>query len=226
VYRPPDPAVIEMVNEAMSAHEFAPASEPNFTSPSEVIHAIKRFKFCKAPGPNGIPNRLLRYLTLRAITFLTNVFIAVIRRHFFPAAWKHARMVSILKPGKDPMLLSSYRPITLLDTVCKVFEKILLFRVFREVDKRGLLRDEQFGFRSRHSTTLLLARLLHRVNRNDERRLSAIVFLDAAKAFDIGWVKGLLFKLTVPNIPSSLLKTFTAESSIVPSSQQHLHIVA
>jgi hypothetical protein len=34
-----------------------------------------------------------------------------------------------------------HRPISLLDTVGKLFEKILLTRVLREVNKRGLLRD-------------------------------------------------------------------------------------
>jgi hypothetical protein len=68
-------------------------------------------------------------------------------------------VVSILKPGKDPTLPSSYRPRSLLDTAGKLYEKILLARVLREVSERGLLRDEQFGFRLRHSKTLQLARL-------------------------------------------------------------------
>jgi hypothetical protein len=107
------------------------------------------------------------------------VFDAVLRRQYFPSALKHARVVSILKPGKDPALPSSYRPVSLLDTVGMLFEKIPLARVLREVSERGLLRDEQFGFRSRHSTTVQLARLVERVNRNfDERRLTGAVFLD------------------------------------------------
>jgi hypothetical protein len=55
-------------------------------------------------------------------------------------------VVSILKPGKDPTLPSSYRLISLLDMVGKLFEKILLTRVLRQINERGLLRDEQFGF--------------------------------------------------------------------------------
>jgi hypothetical protein len=119
--------------------------------------------------------------------------------------------MSILKPGKDPALPSSYRPISLLDTVGKLFEKILLARVLLEVSERGLLRDEQFGFRPRHSTTLQLARLVERVNRNfDESRLTGAVFLDVAKDFDTVWVKGLLYKLTVLNVPSYLVKTISS----------------
>jgi hypothetical protein len=121
---------------------------------------------------------------------------------------EHADVVSILKPGKDPMLPSSYRSIGLLDTVGKLFEKVLLTRVLREVNERGLLRDEQFGFRPRHRTALQLARLVGRVNRNlDERTLTGAVFLDVAKVFDTVWVEGLLYQLTILNFPSYLVKT-------------------
>jgi hypothetical protein len=58
------------------------------------------------------------------MTFLTKVFNAVLCRQYFPSAWKHARVVSILKPGKDHTLPSSYRPTSVLDTVGKLFEKI------------------------------------------------------------------------------------------------------
>jgi hypothetical protein len=64
-----------------------------------------------------------------------------------------------------------------LTLLANSFEKILLTRVLREVNKRGLLRDEQFGFRPKHSTTLQLASLVERVNRNfDERRLTMRFF--------------------------------------------------
>jgi hypothetical protein len=45
-------SVVEIVNEAKPAHEYALASESKSTSPSEVLHAIKGLKFCKAPGPS------------------------------------------------------------------------------------------------------------------------------------------------------------------------------
>jgi hypothetical protein len=85
------------------------------------------------------------------------------------------------------------------------------YSLLREVSKNGLLRDEQFQFQPSHSTTPQLARLVERVNRNfDERRLTGEVFLDVAKAFDTVWVKGLLYKLTVLNFPSCLVKTISS----------------
>jgi hypothetical protein len=99
---PSEPALTEMVDVAMRAYEYAPASEPTLTNPSEVLQAIKGLKVGKSPGPNGIPNRILRHLPKRAITFLTTVFNAVLRRQYFPPAWKHTRIVPILKAGRTP----------------------------------------------------------------------------------------------------------------------------
>jgi hypothetical protein len=91
---------------------------------------------------------------------LVALFNAILRTQYFPPVWKHARVISFLKPGKDPALPSPYRPISLLETIRKVFEKILLCRILSEVSERGLLSDEQFGFRPKHSISLQLAPLL------------------------------------------------------------------
>jgi hypothetical protein len=120
------------------------------TDPAEVQHAIRGLKISKAPGPDGIPNRALKHLPQRMILLLVALFNAILRTQYFPPVWKHARVISILKPGKDPALPSSYRPISLLDTIGKVFEKILLSRILSEVNERGLLRDEQFGIRPKY----------------------------------------------------------------------------
>jgi hypothetical protein len=55
------------------------------------------------------------------------------------------------------------------------------------------LRDEQFGFRPKHSTSLHLARFVERITRNfGEKRLTVAVFLGVVKALDTVWIKGLL----------------------------------
>jgi hypothetical protein len=91
----------------------------------------------------------------------------------------------------------------------KLLKKLLLSRNLCEVGGRGLLCDEQFGFRPKHSTALQLARLVERIYRNlAERRLTGAVFLDVAKALDTVWVDGLLYKLTILNFPPYLVKIY------------------
>jgi len=71
----------------------------------------------------------------------------------------------------DPGLPSFYRPISLLDTIGKLFEKILLSMTVYELSGRGPLRDEQFGFSPKHSTASHFTRLIERVSMNfDEKR--------------------------------------------------------
>jgi hypothetical protein len=83
-------------------------------------------------------------------------------------------------------------------------------RVLREINKRGLLRNEQFGFRPRHSTALQLGRLVERVNTDfDERRMTGADSQVVAKAFDTVWVRGLLYKLNILNFPLYLVKTLS-----------------
>jgi hypothetical protein len=77
-----------------------------------------------------------------------------------------------------------------------------MIRVFREVNERGLLRDEQFGF-DPDTTSLQLSRLIKGVNRNpDERRPAGAGFLGVARDFNTGWVGGLIYRLTVLSFPS------------------------
>jgi hypothetical protein len=108
----------------------------------------------------------------------------------------------------------------------KLFEKILLSRIVYEVTGRGVLRDKQFGFRPKHSTALQLARLVERVSRNfDKKRLKGAAFLDVAKAFYTVWVDGLLYKVTILNFPSYLVKTISSylngQTFEGPSKQSH-----
>ena len=182
--------------------QIRPASEPMLTNPVDFQDAIRGLKVSKASGFHGTPNRALKHLSQLVILLLVAIFNAILRTQYFPPVWKHNRLISILKPGKDPALPSSYRPISLLDTIGKVFEKTLLSRILSEVSMRGLLRDEQFGFRPRYSTSLQLVRLVERVFRNfGEKRLTGAVFLYVAKAFDTVWVDGLVYKLMALNFP-------------------------
>ena len=68
-----------------------------------------------------------------------------------------------------------------------MFEKMLLGRISHEVSERGLMRDEQFGFRPKHSTFLQLARL-ERITGNCEKRLTGVVFIYVSKVFDTVWI--------------------------------------
>jgi hypothetical protein len=68
------------------------------------------------------------------------------------------------KPGKDPKFPQDVRPINLLSTTGKLFEKVILKIAQRYIE--GKLKVSQFGFRARHSTTLQYMRLTDHVISN------------------------------------------------------------
>jgi hypothetical protein len=72
------------------------------------------------------------------------------------------------------------------------------------------MRDEHFGFRPRHSTSLQLARLERLARNFGEKRLTGAVFLDVAKAFHTVWLAGFLYKLTLLNFPSYIVHTISS----------------
>ena len=139
------PAVIEMVDVALRSYFISPASEPQLTTPDEVHEAIKSLKVSKAPGPKGLPNRALKHLPKRAVSLLARIFNSVLRTHHLPPTLKHARVISILKPGKDPALPSSYWPSSLLDTIGELFEKILLVRILQVIKERDYCGTSSWG---------------------------------------------------------------------------------
>jgi hypothetical protein len=84
---PSVPAVIETVNMGLRSYLKATAGEPKLTDPEEAQESIKGLKASKAPGPNGIPNRALKHLPQRAVSFLVLIFNAILLTHHFPRAW-------------------------------------------------------------------------------------------------------------------------------------------
>jgi hypothetical protein len=70
---------------------------------------------------------------------------AVLLKGYFPAQWKVAQITLILTTGK-PHELASYRPISLLPIVSKIFEK-LLKRLLPIILNNNLIPNHQFGLR-------------------------------------------------------------------------------
>jgi hypothetical protein len=75
----------------------------------------------------------------------------------FRYSWKRATIIPIPKPNKPPSDPSSYRPISLLSIVSKLFERIIANRLVTYVSQQRRLPNERFCFRKKHSTVSQLA---------------------------------------------------------------------
>jgi hypothetical protein len=180
---------------------------PQRIRPGDVQKVIKSFKLRKACGIDGIPNECLRHLPRRTLVHLTHSFNHCLRLSHFPNPWKEAKVITLAKPGKDPKFPQNLRPISLLSTTSKLFEKVILKLVQKHIEESGLLNASQFGFRERQSTTLQCMRLTDHVTLNFNNKMStAAVFFDIEKAFDTTWHSGLLYKLSKFEFSTNLIK--------------------
>ena len=91
--------------------------------------------------------------------------------------------MSLLKPGKDPSVAKSFRPISLLCHTYKLFERLILYRIAEHVHVK--LIPEQAGFRQGKSCTSQLLNLTEHIEDGYEKRLIAgAVFADMSAAYD------------------------------------------
>jgi hypothetical protein len=163
---------------------------------SEVHAVVKNLNPKKSPGCDLITGKILQELFVVGIQYLTQIFNTVMLTGHFPAQWKVAQIILILKPGKPPNDPTSYCPIILLPILSKVFKKLLLNRLIPFIVHQNLIPNHQFGFRQWHSTIHQTHRIVHKINEalNDKHSCST-AFLDISQAFDKIWHTGLLCKL-------------------------------
>ncbi|KAL4132544.1 hypothetical protein QTP88_009673 [Uroleucon formosanum] len=169
---------------------------PKHLSPAEVKYTISKFPRKKSPGYDLITAEVLNQLPKKVIILLTYIYNSMLRLSYFPLLWKYSSVILILKPKKPPDCPSSYRPISLLPILSKVFEKMLLKKLTKTVEETKALPDSQFGFRSKHSTIHQIHRLVDKISFSlEEKQYCTGAFLDVSQAFDRVWHAGLLFKL-------------------------------
>uniref|UniRef100_A0A2S2Q352 Putative RNA-directed DNA polymerase n=1 Tax=Sipha flava TaxID=143950 RepID=A0A2S2Q352_9HEMI len=191
----PPPLHLETVAESLySPLPMALPAKP--TSPAEISGIIKKLANRKSPGHDLITNKVIKNLPAKTIIFLAHIYNATLRLSYFPSTWKSSVIVTILKPGKPPKHPSSYRPISLLQVLGKILEKILLKRLSHITTVNKNIPNFQFGFRTNHSRIHQLHRVTDTISTALEtKKYCAGLFLDVAKAFDTVWHDGLLFKL-------------------------------
>ena len=151
----------------MKSFALEPPSKPLLTSSTEVWKAIADFKVSNAPGPNGTSKR-------------DSINVSKERDFLVKAGYRTTTAV----------VLYTYQ---LLDTVRKIFDKILLPKLMAEINSWDLQRDRQFSFRPKLNKTQQKTQILERIKINFyEKRLTAAVFLDVGKFFYFVWIEDLL----------------------------------
>ena len=171
-----------------------------------LIKIVKFLKRGKAPGPDNIHNEVLRLGTTTSLFHhLAWLFTSSIQIGYIPTAWKLATLRMLLKPDKLPSLTTSYRPISLISSIMKLFERVIEQRLRSYLEDIGFINKYQSGFRQNKSTDDHLFRLSQSVMESFNRREHVVAaFLDVEKAFDNVWHNGLRYKIFMLDLPTKM----------------------
>lgn len=120
-------------------------------SEDEVDKAIRQLKLKKSCGPDDIPSEAYKLAGDKFKTALMEIINEIGAGHNLPDEWRRSRLVPIYKKGARQEA-ANYRGICISDVIYKIWTQILLNRLNRILDERGLIPDNQAGFRKERST--------------------------------------------------------------------------
>ena len=176
--------------------------------PQEVEEILRTLKTDKASGPDGLSNRILKELSHELSSPLCSLFNKSLSLGKFPSPYKDANVTPVHKKG-DLSLVSNYRPISLLNSVAKLFEKLVFKYLYNHLQDNNMLSSLQSGFIPGDSTANQLAYLYHMFTEAlDAGKEVRTVFCDISKAFDRVWHEGLIYKLKAAGVSGDVLRWF------------------
>jgi ribonuclease HI len=163
---------------------------------AELQSGLRQLKKKKSPGPDGITNELLQHLGNTALRKLLSIYNHSYKSGIVPQVWKEARMIPILKKGKNKSRVASYRPISLTSCTCKLLERIINHRLHWILESDHTIVPEQAGFRQFRCTEDQTAHLSQIIEDAFQAKKATLAcFIDLQRAFDKVWKDGLLVKL-------------------------------
>lgn len=175
------------------------------TTDTEILNLMLKVDTSKACGHDNFSNKIIKMCCegiAKSFSVLCNISLS---RGEFISEWKKANVIPIFKKG-DRQLKENYRPVSLLDSLSKIIEKVVFIRLYKFLENINFFNVHQSGFRPGDSTVYQLTLIIHCIFEALEKGKEVrMVFLDLSKAFDRVWHEGLIFKLQHIGIKDPLL---------------------
>src|SRR5436190_200869 len=139
-----DIKVTYKLNEIKHSQQQALEVSRPFTS-EELETAVGQVHVGKAAGLDGMFPEFIKNFGPKAKTWLLTMFNDILASGVLPKAFKRSKVIAVLKPGKSPELVDSYRPISLLSVTYKLLERLIYNRISPILNEN--IPQEQAGFR-------------------------------------------------------------------------------
>jgi hypothetical protein len=177
-------------------------------TPEQIQKAVGKVHPNKAPGPDGITNRVLQKALPEIEKYLLAIMQASLDLSHFPTPLKHTATVVLRKPAKPDYTKSkAYRPIALENTIGKILESVVAETLSYLTEQHGLLPKNHFGGRPGRSTEDALTILSENIYKAwKKKKVYSAVFLDVAGAFNYVHHRRLAHNLRQREIPHVLVK--------------------
>ena len=179
-----------------------------YVTGENVVKAISRLKNKRTYGLDKISSFILKIAAPVISSSLAKIFNISLKTGVFPVQWKYARLAPIFK-GDLKSETENYRPISVLSTLARVFERLIYNQLSNYFESNGYLTKCQYGFRKFHSTvTAILKNSNDWLLNMDNGSINGMVLFDLKKAFDTIDHEILLSKLASYGILESEHKWF------------------
>ena len=127
-----------------SAHEFT----FNKITEVDVLNIIDKLPSKAISGVDGISQILLKHIKNEICRPVTLILNQCLTNGIFPDKLKIAKVVPIHKSDNETMF-NNYRPISILPTLSKVFEKVIFNQVHEHFPVNNLYFSNQYGLREK-----------------------------------------------------------------------------
>jgi hypothetical protein len=205
---------IELPQNTTFSQYLTPDIDTSFTfelvSEETIDQAIKNLQPKSSCGLDGLSTTLIKRLRPLLYKPLTIIINQSLNTGIVPDKIKIGKIIPIHKKG-DVHLLENYRPISILPSLSKIFEKIVSDQIKNYFNQNNLIYKSQYGFRKSHSTEYAAFELVDRISQDmDKGHTPLAVYLDLSKAFDTLDHNILLKKLSHYGIKDNALNWFNS----------------
>lgn len=173
-------------------YEAIPTMTPNEFSVSEIVAAARKLKNNKSPGPDGVPNEVIKLAACSTTNLLSQALNSALKDGTFPDIWKIATLKLIPKEGNTE-LTPKYRPLCMINGTAKLLEHLINTRLKQDLTTKGALSDKQHAFREKRSTLTAIDAVLNFADKTKKRGpgwVTTIILLDVKNAFNsASWEK-------------------------------------
>ena len=137
---------------------------------------------------------------------LTLAYNELFRAAHWGIEWKMARTICLNKDDNPAPTTNQLRPISMLPTFSKIYERLFLLRFNNWSRRMDILPAQQSGARPHQAISSRVNCLLEQMTQSLRyNTFTPVVYIDFLQAFDKLWHQGLLIKLSRLNCPSAYL---------------------